>query len=76
MNKKTLATLAYVVSALLVVVAVIYFTQPANQLPAFFPGHDAASHNIHFKHGLAAVVLALGGVAFAWFQSGPKSPQK
>ena len=76
MNKKTLAILAYVVSALLVVVAVIYFTQPANHLPAFFPGHDAASDKVHFKHGLAAILLALGGVAFGWFQTGPKSPQE
>ncbi len=76
MNKKTLIILAYVVAAIFAILAFIYFTTPANQLPGFIPGHDIAETKVHIKHGLAALFLALGSVAFAWFQSGPRSAQK
>ena len=73
MNKKSRALIAYVVAALLVGVAVVYFTVPANQLPAVMPGYDASIAKVHTKHGLAALFLAIGCVAYAWFQKGPKS---
>ena len=76
MNKKALVYLAYALAVLFVVIAVIYFITPANQLPGFMPGHDAVSAKTHVKHGLAAAFLALGSIAFAWFQSGPKSSQE
>jgi hypothetical protein len=61
----------------LIVVAVIYFAEPAHSLPSFFPGHvsstsSEASHH-HTKHGIAALVVALACFAFAWFQTGPKA---
>jgi uncharacterized membrane protein HdeD (DUF308 family) len=61
----------------LVVVAIIYFAEPAHSLPSFFPGHvsstsSEASHH-HTKHGIAALVVALACFAFAWFQTGPKA---
>jgi uncharacterized membrane protein HdeD (DUF308 family) len=62
---------------LLIVVAVIYFVQPAHSLPSFFPGHvsatDAEATHHHTKHGIAALVVALACFAFAWFQTGPKA---
>jgi hypothetical protein len=70
---------AVVLGVLLVIVAIIYFVEPAHSLPSFFPGHvsassSEASHH-HSKHGIAALVLALACFAFAWFQSGPKTAQ-
>jgi hypothetical protein len=76
MNKQSLTIASYVIAAVFVVVGIIYFVTPANNLPAFFPGHDAAMTKAHTKHGLAAIILALGAVAFGWFQSGPRSPQE
>jgi hypothetical protein len=50
----------------LLVVAGVYFLIPADQLPGFFPGHEAGSTAIHTKHGIAAavagVVLLAAGV--------------
>jgi uncharacterized membrane protein HdeD (DUF308 family) len=61
----------------LVVVAIIYFVEPAHSLPSFFPGHvsatSAEAKHHHTKHGIAAVVVALACFAFAWFQTGPKT---
>jgi amino acid permease len=64
---------AVVVGVLLVVVAVIYFTQTAQSLPSFFPGHAAKGNYHHTKHGIAALVVALACFAFAWFQTGTKA---
>lgn len=61
-----------IVGILLVVVAIVYFAEPAGSLPSFFPGHEAGSSHHHFKHGIAALVLALACFTFAWFQSGPE----
>jgi hypothetical protein len=65
-----------VVGLLLVVVAVLYFVEPAKSLPSFFPGHSSGSTHHHAKHGIAAIVVALACFAFAWFQSGPARPQR
>jgi len=64
---------AVVLGVLLVVVAIIYWAEPASSLPGFFPGHEAGSDHHHFKHGIAAFVVALGLFAYAWFQTGPRS---
>jgi hypothetical protein len=66
-----------VVGVVLVIVAIVYFADPAHSLPSFFPGHVSASsgeaNHHHTKHGIAALVVALACFAFAWFQSGPKT---
>ena len=68
---------AVVLGILLIVVAVIYFVTPEHSLPSFFPGHasatDPEANHHHSKHGIAALIVALGLFAFAWFQTGPKS---
>ncbi|MHB8233769.1 MAG: hypothetical protein ACYDHT_03870 [Solirubrobacteraceae bacterium] len=68
---------AVILGALLIVVAIVYFAEPAHSLPSFFPGHVSASNaeasHHHTKHGIAALVVALAAFAFAWFQSGPKA---
>lgn len=68
---------AVILGILLLVIAIVYFLTPEHSLPSFFPGHAAAgsaeADHHHAKHGIAALVLALGCFAFAWFQSGPKN---
>ncbi len=54
-----------VLGVLLLVVAAVYFLVPADQLPGFFPGHQAGVTRVHAKHGIVAgvaglVLLALG----------------
>lgn len=66
---------AVVVGVLLLVVAVVYWTKTADALPGFFPGHEAGSPHHHVKHGIAAVVVALGLFAFAWFRTAPAKPR-
>jgi hypothetical protein len=46
-------TIAFVLGALLIVVAVIYLTIPADSLPSFFPGHEAGLARPRMKHGMA-----------------------
>jgi len=49
----------------LILLAVIYFVTPADQLPSFLPGYEAGLARIRLKHGLASgavgVVLAVVG---------------
>ena len=64
---------AVILGLLLIVVAVLYFVDPAKSLPSFFPGHAAGSTHHHTKHGIAALVVGLGCFVVAWFQTGPAS---
>jgi hypothetical protein len=72
-GSRALTVAAVVLGVLLIVVAVVYWIDTAKQLPSFFPGHDAASTTVHVKHGIAALLLGLGCLVFAWFQTGPKA---
>ncbi len=55
-----------VLGVVLLVVAAVYFLVPADQLPGFFPGHEAGVTRVHYKHGIvsgvAGVVLLAAGV--------------
>ncbi len=53
--------------------AVLYWITPAGSLPAYLPGFAAGSPTIHFKHGLASLIIAIGLFVLAWFASGKKS---
>jgi len=50
----------------LLVIAAVYFLLPADQLPAFFPGHEDGVARMHTKHGIVAgvagIVLLVAGV--------------
>ena len=50
----------------LLVIAAVYFLVPADQLPGFFPGHEAGVTRVHYKHGIvsgvAGVVLIAAGM--------------
>jgi hypothetical protein len=43
----------------LLVVAAVYFLVPADQLPGFFPGHEAGVTRVHYKHGVVAAVAGV-----------------
>ncbi len=63
---------AIIIGIVLIVVAVIYFVEPAKSLPfPGFLGHEAGSNRHHVKHGIAALLLGLACFVFAWFHSAP-----
>ncbi len=74
-SSRALGIAAAVLGVVMLVVAVIYWVEPASSLPGFFPGHEAGSDHHHVKHGIAAVVVALGLFAFAWFRTAPARPR-
>ncbi len=76
MNKKLLVSLSVIVGLLFVVLAAIYFIEPAKSLPSFVPGFDPSLAQRHYKHAIGSLFLGLGLFAFAWFQSGKKSSSK
>jgi len=67
-----LVPLAVIVGIVLIVIAIVYWVEPAKSLPSFFPGHQSGSNHHHVKHGIAAFLVGLACLAFAWFQSGRK----
>jgi hypothetical protein len=71
-NSRLAIALAIALGIALLVVAGIYFAEPAKSLPSFFPGHSATSATHHVKHGIASVVVAAALFVFAWFASGPR----
>jgi amino acid permease len=73
-GRRPLIVLAVALGIALIAVAVIYFVSTAASLPSSFPGHQSGSSHHHTKHGIAALIVALGCFAFAWFQSGPRRP--
>ena len=44
---------------ILLIIAAVYFVVPADQLPGFFPGHEAGVTKAHMKHGIASGALGL-----------------
>ena len=51
----------------LIVIAAVYFLMPADQLPNFFPGHEADLARIRVKHGLISGVVGVVLLAVGWF---------
>jgi hypothetical protein len=69
-NRRLLATIAVIVAIALIVIAVVYWVEPAKSLPSFFPGHEAGSNHHHVKHGIASFLVGVACLVFAWFQTG------
>jgi hypothetical protein len=64
---------AITAGVILIIVAAIYWIEPAKSLPfPGFLGHEAGSATRHIKHGIAAFLLGIACFVFAWFRSGPK----
>lgn len=76
-NLRRLAIPVAILGVVMIAIAIVYFVQPQQSLPSFFPGHSSATDleakHHHTKHGIAALVVALACFAFAWFQTGPKT---
>jgi hypothetical protein len=51
----------------LLVVAAVYVLVPADQLPGFFPGHEAGVAKVHMKHGIVAGVAGIVLIAAGTF---------
>ncbi|HXY84913.1 MAG TPA: hypothetical protein VEH52_05470 [Gaiellaceae bacterium] len=75
-NRRLLALLAVIVGLVLIVIAIVYWAEPAGSLPSFFPGHQAGSGHHHVKHGIAAFLLGVACLVFAWFETGPNRRQQ
>ena len=71
-NDRLLVALAVIVGIVLIVLAVVYWVEPAKSLPSFIPGHEAGSAHHHVKHGIASFFVGLAALVFAWFRTGPK----
>jgi len=54
-------TLAYGLSIICVIVAIMYFVLPGGSLPTFLPGYVAGATRVHKMHAFAA---ATGAVVF------------
>jgi hypothetical protein len=50
----------------LIIVAVVYFVVPADQLPSFMPGHEAGVMRVHIKHGVLAGGLGVVLLIIGW----------
>jgi hypothetical protein len=50
----------------------LLFVEPANAATTS-SGQQGFSTHHHVKHGIAAILVGLACLAFAWFRSGPKS---
>jgi hypothetical protein len=70
--KKTLTVLAIVLGLVFIGLAFVYWLTPANALPTFLPGYDAAMTSPHIKHGIASLVVGLALLVYAWFASAKK----
>jgi hypothetical protein len=60
-------TIAYVLGALLIVLAIVYFLVPADALPSFLPGYDATMPRVRTKHGLASGAVGIVLMAIGWW---------
>jgi hypothetical protein len=72
LNSRPVVIAAVVLGIALVVLAFVYWIEPAKSLPSWIPGHTAGSNHHHVKHGIASLLLGVALLIFAWFQSGPK----
>jgi uncharacterized membrane protein HdeD (DUF308 family) len=75
-RSRPLIAAAIVLGVVLIIVAIVYWVEPAKSLPSFFPGHEAGSNHHHVKHGIAAFLVGLACLAFAWFQTGPQAGER
>jgi hypothetical protein len=71
MNRdRLLVLIAAIAGVALLVLAVVYFAEPARSLPSWLPGHETGSGHHHVKHGIASFFVGLALLIYAWFQTG------
>ena len=71
MSKPLLFLLGFI-GLIFLVIAGIYFFEPAHNRPHFFPGYTPGLVKHHYKHGIVALVIAFVAFAAVWFESGEK----
>ena len=71
-DSRGLTAVAAVAGVALIVLAVVYWVEPAGSLPSWIPGHQGGSGHHHTKHGIAALVVGLGLLIYVWFRTGSK----
>jgi hypothetical protein len=59
--------IAILLGIALIIVAVVYFVTPSDQLPSFFPGHEAGLARAHVKHGIVSGAAGVVLLAIGWF---------
>jgi O-antigen/teichoic acid export membrane protein len=73
-NHPLIIAAAVIAGVALIVLAVVYWVEPAGSLPAWIPGHEAGSSHHHIKHGIASFLVGVALLVFAWFQTGKRRP--
>ena len=68
--KKLVAFILVLLAILSAIVAVIYFTKTAGNLPHFFLGYTKNATYKHNKHGIVFSAIAIVLVIGAWMMSG------
>lgn len=71
--KQLLVAVGVILGLAFLVVAFLYATKTAGELPTFLPGYAAGSVAKHMKHAIGSGVAGIACFVFAWFQSGPKT---
>jgi hypothetical protein len=71
--KKPWTIVFAILAVLFLALAIYYWVTPAGSLPHFLPGYEHGSTHVHLKHGLAALILAIGSAIVAWFMGGKKT---
>lgn len=71
-GQRLFALVLAVVGVILIVVAVIYFAEPAKSLPSFIPGHIAHNTVHRWKRGLASAVVGVFVLILAYVASRPR----
>jgi hypothetical protein len=69
-QRRLLTYIAILAGLVLIVLAVVYWAEPAKSLPSFIPGHEAGSGHHHVKHGIASFFVGVALLVYAWFQTG------
>ena len=59
-------SLAFLLGAILLVIAGIYLLMPADSLPGFLPGYEAGLMRPRVKHGVAAGVIGVMLFVVGW----------
>ena len=71
-GNRWLAIAAAVLGVALIVLAIVYWAEPAGSLPSWIPGHESGSGHHHIKHGIASFLVGVALLVYAWFQTGPR----
>jgi hypothetical protein len=72
---RILAAVLFVLGAIALIVAVLYFALPAHSLPSFLPGRVAHINGHRNRRGIGALVVAILLLAIgAWASRGAKQP--